>query len=91
MWALISVGLFHSIMFPTIFTLGIKGLGPMTEEGAGLLVMAIAGGALVIVQGQIADAFGLQLSFLLTAACELYVLFYALWGCRIPASAAEQG
>jgi len=82
MWALISVGLFHSIMFPTIFTLGIKGLGPLTEEGAGLLVMAIAGGALVIVQGQVADAFGLQLSFLVTAVCELYVLFYALWGCK---------
>jgi FHS family L-fucose permease-like MFS transporter len=82
MWALISVGLFHSIMFPTIFTLGIRGLGPLTEEGSGLLVMAIAGGALVIVQGWIADSYGLQWSFLLTAACELYVLFYALWGCR---------
>src|SRR5690606_7907779 len=44
MWALISVGLFHSIMFPTIFTLGIRGLGPLTEEGSGLLIMAIAGG-----------------------------------------------
>lgn len=82
MWALISVGLFHSIMFPTIFTLGIQGLGPLTEEGAGLLIMAIAGGALVIVQGWLADHYGLQRSFLLTAACELYVLFYALWGCR---------
>ena len=82
MWALISVGLFHSIMFPTIFTLGIRGLGPLTEEGSGLLIMAIAGGALVIVQGWLADIYGLQLSFLLTAACELYVLFYALWGCR---------
>jgi len=82
MWALISVGLFHSIMFPTIFTLGIRGLGPLTEEGAGLLVMAIAGGALVVVQGWLADRHGLQLSFLLTAACELYVLFYALWGAR---------
>lgn len=82
MWALISVGLFHSIMFPTIFTLGIRGLGPLTEEGSGLLIMAIAGGALVIVQGWLADLYGLQLSFLLTAACELYVLFYALWGCR---------
>lgn len=82
MWALISVGLFHSIMFPTIFTLGIRGLGPLTEEGSGLLIMAIAGGALVIVQGKLADAFGLQLSFLLTAACEIYVLFYALWGSR---------
>jgi len=82
MWSLILVGLFHSIMFPTIFTLGIKGLGPLTEEGSGLLIMAIAGGALVIVQGKIADAYGLQWSFLLTAACELYVLFYALWGAK---------
>ena len=82
MWTLVSVGLFHSIMFPTIFTLGIRGLGPLTEEGSGLLIMAIAGGALVIVQGWIADAYGLQSSFLLTAACELYVLFYALWGSR---------
>jgi len=83
MWALISVGLFHSIMFPTIFTLGIRGLGPLTEEGSGLLIMAIAGGALVIVQGKLADMYGLQMSFLLTAACELYVLFYALWGSRV--------
>jgi MFS transporter, FHS family, L-fucose permease len=82
MWALISVGLFHSIMFPTIFTLGIRNLGPLTEEGSGLLIMAIAGGALVVVQGQIADSFGLQPSFLLTVACEVYVLFYALWGAR---------
>ncbi|MBO9519355.1 MAG: sugar MFS transporter [Porphyrobacter sp.] len=82
MWALISVGFFHSIMFPTIFTLAIKGLGPLTEEGSGLLIMAIAGGALVVVQGWLADRYGLQLSFLLTAACELYVLFYALWGSK---------
>jgi FHS family L-fucose permease-like MFS transporter len=82
MWSLILVGLFHSIMFPTIFTLGIKGLGPLTEEGSGLLIMAIAGGALVVVQGWLADRYGLQLSFLLTAACELYVLFYALWGAK---------
>jgi len=82
MWALISVGLFHSIMFPTIFTLGIKGLGPLTEEGSGLLIMAIAGGALVIVQGKLADHFGLQASFALPAVCELYVLFYALWGSK---------
>ena len=83
MWALISVGLFHSIMFPTIFTLGIRGLGPLTEEGSGLLIMAIAGGALVIVQGWLADTYGLQISFLLTAVCELYILFYAVWGSRV--------
>jgi MFS transporter, FHS family, L-fucose permease len=82
MWSLILVGLFHSIMFPTIFSLGIKGLGPLTEEGSGLLIMAIAGGALVVVQGWIADAYGLQLSFLLTVVCELYILFYALWGAK---------
>jgi FHS family L-fucose permease-like MFS transporter len=82
MWALILVGLCHSIMFPAIFALGIKGLGPLTEEGSGLLITAIAGGALVVVQGWLADRFGLQNSFWLTAACELYVLFYALWGSR---------
>jgi FHS family L-fucose permease-like MFS transporter len=82
MWALILVGFFHSIMFPTIFTLAIRGLGPLTEEGSGLLIMAIAGGALVIVQGWLADRYGLQLSFLLTVVCEVYVLFYALWGSK---------
>ena len=82
MWALILVGLGHSIMFPTIFTLGIRGLGPLTEEGSGLLIMAIAGGSLVVVQGWLADNYGLQNSFLLTAACELYILFYALWGSK---------
>lgn len=86
MWALIAVGLFHSVMFPTIFTLGIRGLGPLTEEGAGLLIMAIAGGALVVVQGWLADTVGLQRAFLLTAICELYVLFYAVWGARVPAT-----
>ena len=88
MWALISVGLFHSIMFPTIFTLAIRGLGTLTEEGSGLLIMAIAGGALVIGQGWLADRYGLQRSFLLPAACELYTLFYALWGSR-PTHAVE--
>jgi FHS family L-fucose permease-like MFS transporter len=87
MWALISVGLFHSIMFPTIFTLGIRGLGPLTEEGSGLMIMAIAGGALVIVQGWIADSYGLQSSFYLTVICELFVLFYAVRGSRVPAQA----
>jgi FHS family L-fucose permease-like MFS transporter len=77
-----TVGLFHSIMFPTIFALAIRGLGPLTEEGSGLLIMAIVGGGMVIVQGKIADLCGLQWSFLLCAICELYVLFYALWGSR---------
>ena len=82
MWCLIAVGLCHSVMFPTIFTLGIKGLGPLTEEGSGLLIMAIAGGALAALQGVIADHVGLQLSYLLPAACYVYVLFYAMWGSK---------
>ena len=82
MWALILVGLGHSIMFPTIFALGIKGLGPLTEEGSGLLIMAIAGGALVVVHGWLADMVGLQNSFWLTVACEVYIIFYALWGSK---------
>ena len=90
MWALISVGLFHSIMFPTIFTLGIRGLGELTEKGSGVLIMAIAGGALVVLQGALADAYGLQRSFILTAACELYVLFYALWGSRPTNALADE-
>ena len=82
MWCLIAVGLCHSIMFPTIFTLGIRGLGPLTEEGSGLLIMAIAGGALAELQGTLADHVGLQLSYVLPWACYLFILFYAVWGCR---------
>jgi FHS family L-fucose permease-like MFS transporter len=82
MYALILVGLFHSIMFPTIFALAIRGLGPLTEEGSGLLIMSIAGGALVFIQGSLADNFGLQWAFIVTAVCELYVLYYALWGSK---------
>ncbi|AKH43251.1 FHS family L-fucose permease-like MFS transporter [Altererythrobacter atlanticus] len=82
MWCLILVGLGHSIMFPAIFAMGIKGLGPLTEEGSGLLITAIAGGALVVVQGWLADLYGLQNSFWLTVACEVYIIYYALWGSR---------
>ena len=90
MWALIAVGLCHSVMFPTIFTLGIKGLGPLTQEGSGLLIMAIAGGAFATLQGVFADRFGLQLSYLLPAACYVYVLFYALVGSKPTAALTEE-
>ena len=79
MYGLIAVGLGNSIMFPTIFALAIRGLGPLTEEGSGLLIMAIAGGALVFIQGSIADAYGLHWAFTVTALCSVYVLAYALW------------
>jgi FHS family L-fucose permease-like MFS transporter len=71
MVALILVGLFHSIMFPTIFTLGIRGLGPLTEEGSGLLIMAIAGGALVIIQGWLADRFDCPVRALRFVLCAM--------------------
>jgi FHS family L-fucose permease-like MFS transporter len=90
MYALIGVGLFHSIMFPTIFTLAIRGLGPLTEEGSGLLIMAIGGGALARLQGWIADMHGLQVSFLYPAAAELFVLWYALRGSRVTATEAAE-
>src|SRR5690554_301188 len=82
MWCLILVGLGHSIMFPAIFAMAIKGLRPLTEEASGLLITAIAGGALVIVQGWLADRYGLQNSFWLTVACEAYIIYYALWGSK---------
>lgn len=82
MYGLITVGLGISIMFPAIFALAIRGLGPLTEEGSGLLIMSIAGGALASMQGKVADLYGLHWGFLVTAACSLYVLFYALWGSR---------
>jgi len=93
MYGLIAVGLGNSIMFPTIFALSIRGLGPLTEEGSGLLIMAIAGGALVFVQGSIADAYGLNWAFTVTALCSLYVLAYALWWSKptsaLPAETVE--
>lgn len=82
MYGLITVGLGISIMFPAIFALAIRGLGPLTEEGSGLLIMSIAGGALASLQGKIGDTYGLQWGFLVTTCCALYVLWYALAGSR---------
>lgn len=83
MWAILSVGLFNSIMFPTIFTLGIDGLGRLTSQGSSILVMAIIGGAIIpLVSGHLADAFGIQRALLLAVACYLYIVFYGLAGAR---------
>ncbi len=81
MWALLLVGLFNSIMFPSIFTLGIEGLGPLTGEGSGLLIMAIVGGAIIPeLQGLLADRVGLHHAFVLPVLCYLYILFFAARG-----------
>jgi MFS transporter, FHS family, L-fucose permease len=83
MWTMLAVGLFNSIMFPTIFSLGVAELGPLTGNGSGLLNMAIVGGAVLpVIQGVIADRFGLHHSFVLSVICYLYILFYALSGAK---------
>ena len=61
MWSILAVGFFNSIMFPTIFTMAVKGLGSMTSKGSGLVCQAIVGGALIpVVQGVAADSIGIQ-------------------------------
>jgi FHS family L-fucose permease-like MFS transporter len=83
MWSIIAVGLFNSIMFPSIFTLGIAELGPLTGDGSGMLVMAIVGGAILpVLQGALADRIGIHHAFIIPAICYIYILYYALWGSR---------
>jgi FHS family L-fucose permease-like MFS transporter len=83
MWSIIAVGLFNSIMFPSIFTLGIAELGPLTGDGSGIMVMAIVGGAILpLLQGVLADRIGIHHAFIIPAVCYLYILYYALWGSR---------
>lgn len=84
MWSVIAIGLFNSIMFPTIFTLGIERLGPLTEKASSLLVMAIVGGAIVpLLQGVLADRIGLQQAFVLPLLCYGYIVWYGLRGSRL--------
>jgi len=81
MWSILAVGFFNSIMFPTIFTLAIKGLGSLTSKGSGLVCQAIVGGALVpLIQGVAADMIGIQLSFIVPMLCYIYIGWYALKG-----------
>src|SRR3954454_14739434 len=71
-------------MFPTMFTLGIAGLGPLTGDGSGLLIMAIFGGAAIpVLQGIIADRIGAHHAFILPLICYLYVAYYGLIGSKI--------
>jgi len=79
MWSILLVGFFNSIMFPSIFTLGIAKLGPRTGDGSGLLIMAIVGGAIIpVTQGAIADHVGVHHAFVLPVICYLYIAYYAL-------------
>jgi FHS family L-fucose permease-like MFS transporter len=88
MWTMILVGLFNSIMFPSIFTLGIAKLGPLTGDGSGILVMAIVGGAILpVAQGWLADHLGIHHAFIIPVLCYLYIAYYALRGSRPTAAA----
>jgi MFS transporter, FHS family, L-fucose permease len=83
MYSIILVGFFNSIMFPSIFTLGVAELGPLTGDGSGILIMAIVGGGLIpVMQGAIADRIGIHHAFFLPVICYLYILFFALSGSK---------
>jgi FHS family L-fucose permease-like MFS transporter len=88
-YALLAVGLFNSIMFPTIFTLGIEGMGRKTPAASGLLCMAIVGGAIIPpITGYVSDQVGLALAFLVPAACYLVIAVFG-WSARKAAPAIE--
>ncbi|MDO6426013.1 sugar MFS transporter [Thalassotalea sp. 1_MG-2023] len=83
MYSILAVGFFNSIMFPTIFTLAIRGLGPLTSKGSGLLCQGIVGGAILpLIQGYVADVSSVQSSFIVPALAYIYILFYALYSAK---------
>jgi FHS family L-fucose permease-like MFS transporter len=82
-WTILSVGLFCSVMWSNIFALAIEGLGPLKSQASSLLVMAIFGGAVLPpLQGQMADRFGIQFSFIVPMMAFGYIAFYGLYGYR---------
>lgn len=85
LWILVSVGLCHSVMWSCIFTLSIKGLKKYTSKASGVFMMGVFGGAVFpVLQGVCADAVGSwQWTWIIALVCELVMLYYALWGCRI--------
>lgn len=92
MWAILAVGFFNSIMFPTIFSLAIKNLGAHTSEGSGILCLAIVGGAVVpLLQGALADLIGLQPAFFLPILCYIFIVWYGMKGCRISTPSTMRG
>src|SRR5712672_528072 len=81
--AIVLVGFFNSIMFPTIFALSLKNLGALTKRGSSLLVMSIIGGALIpAVMGRISDASNIRIAFVMPLLCYVYVIYFALRGYR---------
>lgn len=90
-WAVVLIGFFHSIMFPTIFALSIKDLGMLTKRGSSLLVMAILGGAIFpAIMGRISDASNIQKAFIVPLVCYLFILYFGLSGHKPMAVADTQ-
>ncbi|AAZ23964.1 glucose/galactose transporter family protein [Colwellia psychrerythraea 34H] len=88
MVAILLVGLCNSIMFPTIFSLAIQGLGKHTSQGSGILCLAIVGGAIIpLFQGVLADNIGVQPAFLLPIFCYFFIAYYGLSGSKVKAIA----
>lgn len=84
MWAILLVGLCNSIMFPTIFSLALQGLGKYTSQGSGILCLAIVGGAVIpLLQGFLADNIGVQLALLIPIGCYIYITYFALFGSKV--------
>src|SRR5713101_6137531 len=80
-WAVVLIGFFHSIMFPTIFALSIRNLGSLTKRGSSLLVMALVGGAFFpAIMGRISDAASIQRAFLVPLLCYVFILYFGLSG-----------
>jgi MFS transporter, FHS family, L-fucose permease len=83
-WAIVLLGFFHSIMFPTIFALSLKNLGPYTKLGASLLVMSTVGGAIFpALMGIVSDELNIQKAFAIPLICYIYILFFALTGYKV--------
>ncbi len=83
-YALIGVEFFMSIMFPTIFSLSIHGLGAKTKEGSSLVIMAIAGGALFpVIMGRLSDATNIQTAYIVPAVCFIVVFYFALKNLKV--------
>jgi MFS transporter, FHS family, L-fucose permease len=87
--ALFSTYFFMSVMFPTIFAIGLKGLGPLTKRAASFLVMAVAGGAFCPpLMGAIADHFGMPIAFIIPLFCFSFICWYAIWSNKKSPTAA---
>jgi FHS family L-fucose permease-like MFS transporter len=95
MWSILLVGFFNSIMFPSIFTLGVAELGPLTGDGSGMMIMAIVGGAAIPwIVGKVGDLInaksyggaiwgqGLHYALIVPVFCYLYILFFAVSGSK---------